>query len=51
MRIAIIAVNHGNLPALEVVLADIQRRDIDRTINLGIVSLAPFGLVRSVICL
>ncbi len=35
MRIAIIADIHGNLPALEAVLADIQRRRIDRTINLG----------------
>ena len=35
MRIAVIADIHGNLPALEAVLADIQRRDIDRTVNLG----------------
>ena len=35
MRIAIIADIHGNLPALEAVLADIERRDVDRTINLG----------------
>jgi putative phosphoesterase len=35
MRIAVIADIHGNLPALEAVLADIRRRDIDRTINLG----------------
>jgi predicted phosphodiesterase len=35
MRIAVIADIHGNLPALEVVLADIQRRDIDRMVNLG----------------
>lgn len=35
MRIAVIADIHGNMPALEAVLADIQRRDIDRTINLG----------------
>ena len=33
MRIAIIADIHGNMPALEAVLADIQRRGIDRTIN------------------
>jgi predicted phosphodiesterase len=32
MRIADI---HGNMPALEEVLADIERRDVDRTINLG----------------
>lgn len=35
MRIAVIADIHGNLPALEAVLADINRRDVDRTINLG----------------
>ena len=35
MRIAVIADIHGNLPALEAVLADIQRRNVDRTINLG----------------
>ena len=35
MRIAVIADIHGNLPALESVLADIRRRNIDRTINLG----------------
>jgi putative phosphoesterase len=35
MRIAVIADIHGNMPALEAVLSDIQRRDIDQTINLG----------------
>ena len=35
MRIAVIADIHGNLPALEAVLADIQHRNVDRTINLG----------------
>ena len=35
MRIAIIADIHGNLPALEAVLADIQRRKANRVINLG----------------
>jgi len=35
MRIAVIADIHGNMPALESVLADIRRRDTDRTINLG----------------
>ena len=35
MRIAIIADTHGNMPALEAALADIQRRGVDRTINLG----------------
>jgi predicted phosphodiesterase len=35
MRIAVIADTHGNLPALEAVFADIQRRNINRTLNLG----------------
>ena len=35
MRIAVIADIHGNMPALEAVLADIQRRGVNRTINLG----------------
>jgi predicted phosphodiesterase len=35
MRIAVIADIHGNLPALEAVLADIACRAVDRTINLG----------------
>jgi hypothetical protein len=35
MRIAVIADIHGNLPALEAVLADIQHRNVERTINLG----------------
>jgi predicted phosphodiesterase len=35
MRISIIADIHGNLPALEAVLGDIERRNVDRTINLG----------------
>ena len=30
MRIAVIADIHGNLPALEAVLADIQHRNVDR---------------------
>jgi putative phosphoesterase len=33
--IAIIADIHGNLPALESVLADIERRNVDQIINLG----------------
>ena len=35
MRVAVIADIHGSLPALEAMLDDIQRRNIDRTINLG----------------
>jgi predicted phosphodiesterase len=35
MRLAVIADVHGNLPALEAVLADIARRGPDRIVNLG----------------
>jgi 3',5'-cyclic AMP phosphodiesterase CpdA len=35
MRIAVIADIHGNLPAFESVLDDIERRGVDHTINLG----------------
>jgi len=35
MRIALISDIHGNLPALEAVVADIQRRGVDRIVNLG----------------
>ena len=35
MRLAVIADIHGNLPALEAVLADIERRGIERIFNLG----------------
>ena len=35
MRIAVIADIHGNMPALEAVLADVQRRSVGRVINLG----------------
>jgi hypothetical protein len=42
MRIAVIADIHGNLPALEAVLADIERRAVDRTIA----CLAPYGPAR-----
>jgi predicted phosphodiesterase len=35
MRLAAIADIHGNLPALEAVLADISGRKIDRIVNLG----------------
>jgi predicted phosphodiesterase len=35
MGIAVIADIHGNLPALEAVLADIQHRNVERIINLG----------------
>lgn len=35
MRIAFVSDIHGNLPALEAVAADIQRRGADRVVNLG----------------
>ncbi len=34
-RIAVLADIHGNLPALEAVVADIARRNVDQIINLG----------------
>lgn len=43
MRIGIISDIHGNLPALEAVLQDMERRSLDRVINLGdIVFRGPF---------
>lgn len=35
MRLAVISDIHGNLPALEAVLADISTRSVDLTVNLG----------------
>lgn len=35
MRIAAISDIHGNLAALQAVLADIARRGVDTTVNLG----------------
>lgn len=35
MKLAVIADIHGNLPALDAVLADIARRGVDLTVNLG----------------
>jgi len=35
MRIALVSDIHGNLPALEEVLADTRRRDVTRIVNLG----------------
>jgi predicted phosphodiesterase len=35
MRIALVSDIHGNLPALEAVLADTRRRGVDRVVNLG----------------
>ena len=35
MKLAVISDIHGNLPALEAVLADIERQGVDQTVNLG----------------
>ena len=35
MRIAVLADIHGNLPALEAVVADLQNRRADQIVNLG----------------
>ncbi len=35
MRLALVTDIHGNLAALEAVVADIRRRDVDRIVNLG----------------
>jgi predicted phosphodiesterase len=35
MRLAIVSDIHGNLPALEAVLADLRTRGTDATVNLG----------------
>ena len=35
MRLAVLADVHGNLPALEAVLADVQRYDVDGVIVAG----------------
>ena len=41
MRIAALSDIHGNLPALEAVLADIERRGCDLTVNLGDIASGP----------
>lgn len=44
MRLALISDIHGNLPALESVLADIERREVHATYHLGdLVGYAPWG--------
>lgn len=35
MRIAVVSDIHGNLPALEAVVRDLERRGVDRVVNLG----------------
>ena len=41
MRIAILGDIHGNLGALDAVLADIEKRDVELTVNLGDVVSGP----------
>ena len=50
MRIAVMADIPGNMPALEAVLADIDRRKIDRTINLVDCVSGHSDPARSVVC-
>jgi predicted phosphodiesterase len=35
MRLAVVADIHGNLPALQAVIADIEQREVDGVVNLG----------------
>lgn len=46
MRLALISDIHGNLPALEAVLADIAAASVDATINLGDILSGPLWPVR-----
>jgi predicted phosphodiesterase len=41
MRVAVLADVHGNLPALEAVLADVDAADVDRIVLLGDIALGP----------
>jgi predicted phosphodiesterase len=41
VRLALIADIHGNLPALDAVLAEISREGVDRIVCLGDISLGP----------
>ena len=51
MRIAVIADIHGNLPALEAVLEDIQHPTSSEQSTWAIVCLALCGHAKSAICL
>ena len=44
MRLAVVSGIHGNLPALEAVLADIGREQVDRVVNLGDIVSGPLWL-------
>lgn len=41
MRVAVLADVHGNLPALEAVLRDVETADVDRIVLLGDIALGP----------
>jgi predicted phosphodiesterase len=41
MRVAVLADVHGNLPALEAVLAEVEAADVDRIVLLGDIALGP----------
>ena len=45
MRLAVISDIHGNYAALDAVLADIEKRGADQTVNLGDVLAGPFDPV------
>jgi predicted phosphodiesterase len=47
MRIALVSDIHGNLPALEAVLAEIARADVDVTVNLGDILSGPLWPVET----
>ena len=47
MRLAAITDIHGNLPALEAVLADIARSQVDLTVNLGDIVSGPLWPVET----
>lgn len=49
MRLAILADVHGNLPALEAVLADLQQHDVDGIVVAGI-SLAGHNQLKRFAC-
>jgi predicted phosphodiesterase len=51
MRIAVVSDIHGNLPALEAVLADIAASAADRSVNLGDIVSGPLWPVETAQCL
>jgi predicted phosphodiesterase len=51
MKLAAISDIHGNLPALQAVLADIARRGVDVTVNLGDILSGPLQAAETADCL